>query len=48
MLEIPKDRKRQNVGMLCTLMGLTLLLLLTAYARPNAHPNHQVLNAPTR
>ena len=48
MLDIPKDRKRLNVGMLCTLMGLTLLLLLTVFARPTAHPTHAVQQAETR
>lgn len=32
-LHIPKDRKRLPVGRLCVIMGLTLLLLLSAFAR---------------
>lgn len=27
-LDIPKDRKRQPIGRLCVIMGLTVLLLL--------------------
>ncbi len=29
MFEIPKDRKRLNVGKLCLLLGLTALLYMT-------------------
>lgn len=28
MLDIPKDRKRLNVGRLCVLLGLTILLYI--------------------
>lgn len=32
-LDIPKDRKRLPVGRLCVIMALTVLLLLSAFAR---------------
>jgi hypothetical protein len=28
MFDIPKDRKRLNVGLLCVLLGLTVLLFI--------------------
>ncbi len=48
MLDIPKDRKRLNIGMLCTLMGATMLLMLTAYARPAAQQRVQAPQAINR
>jgi hypothetical protein len=32
-LKIPKDRKRLPVGRLCLIMALTVLLMMSAFAR---------------